>query len=295
MFIEAKEQPVSKSNFDLIQYYCSKNLFYEAFNYLNHRLYFSNDYNLYYQVLTEYLNSANFDSYNEVPMIITWTIEPKNVPFLQMVDPEIRLQESLMALSAWILDKSFNNIIVVDSSGYCLDKERLAEIGKQFGKNIEYHSFLNTDGVREFGKGYGEGEIVKYAIENSFVVKNSKKFVKMNGKQYVPFYEFLYMNRNGCFEFFNLQGLGRVAVDTRFYCVDTSYYVQDLMDIYKEVNDFKDNYLEHVFFEKTKNRINYYLPKEPIVFGKQGSTNKNYGDFPNIVFDFCNYLKSEII
>lgn len=296
MFLNAKFDPKSPDCVNVVDYYINNNKFFEAFQFVNNRLYFDNDGSLFYRLLSKYLEHGDYSNYNPTPLIMTWTIKPNNIPFLEMVDPDIRLKEHLLGLASWILDKSFSHLIIIDSSvDFTLNKQALIKIGSDHGKSIEFHKCSNTEGASKFGKGYGEGELMKYVVENVSTVAHSKKLVKMNGKQYIPFYEYLYMNRNGCFEFFNTQYLGKPAIDTRFYCVTTDYYLNTLNDIYTQVNDHEVNYLEHVFQQNTKDRVNYFLAREPIVFGKQGSTNKNYGDFPKIVYDFQEILMEKII
>lgn len=300
-FLTGKYDLSNKNNvIDIINYYNSNNKFYESFSYLNNLgYYYENINDIYYDTLVKYLSEDRKESADKnTPIIITWTISPKNVPFLHMTDPQVRLRENLLGLCAWILDKSFENILIVESSEFKLNTNKLFDIGKEFGKQIEFISFLGSDNVSKFGKGYGEGEILEYAFNNSMTLKSNKfdKFVKMNGKQYVPFYEYLFMNNRGSFEYFNLHYIAnKLAIDTRFYCINTSYYKEKLFYAYKQVNDHENNYLEHVFYETVKDRINYYVLREPIVLGKQGSVDKNYGNYPEIVHNLCNRLLNEIV
>lgn len=293
----AKVKPDSESIINVINHYVALGEFRYAYEYLNMATYFYREaYKPYYETMSNYFMSNDRIAVTEDPLVITWTITPNNVPFLNMVDPKKRLYENMMGLSAWILDRSFKNIVITESSNFNLDVQKLYQIGKQYNKNIEYHTFKNSENVSKYGKGYGEGEIIKHTLDNSQVVKQSKRFTKMNGKQYVPFYEFTLLRGNEAYEYFNLHHIAnRLAIDTRFYCIDKQFYIENLLDAYKECDDYKDNYLEHVFFEKTKNRTNYYLPKEPYVLGRQGSIDKNYGDYPQIVHDFCKKLIEEVV
>jgi len=290
-FLSAKYNLQDKQNIiDIIEYYADQGRFFEAYNYLNHAMYYHDMSNVYYSMLTKYLSEKRESRNISDPLLITWTITPKNVPFLFMSDPEQRLKESMLGLAAWIMDKSFTNIHVVENSAFNLDKEKLRDIGLDHNKVVKYYNAESCEEASKFGKGYGEGDITKFAVLNT-AVGRSKRFTKVTGKQYVPFYEYSFMNNGETYEFFNLQHVAnRVAVDTRFYCIDTKFYTENMIDAYKQVNDHRDNYLEHVFYENTKNRINYFPPKEPIVFGKQGSIDKTYGEYPKLVYDFSEDL-----
>ena len=293
----AKHEPNSESILAVAQHYADIGEFKYSYEYLNIATMFNrNVSSTYYNILIKYLSSENRNPVSKDPLLITWTIRPDNVPFLNMVDPQKRLYENMLGLAAWILDKSFENIIVTESSNFEIKLDKLKEIGKKYNKHIEYYTFKNSKNVSKYGKGYGEGEIIEHTLQNSPLFNNCKRFTKMNGKQYVPFYEFFLLDGNQTFEYFNLHYIAnKLAIDTRLYCIDKDYYVTNLIDAYKECNDHQNNYLEHEFFEKTKGRTNYYIPKEPYVLGKQGSIEKNYGDYPPIVHDFCKYLISEIV
>jgi hypothetical protein len=296
-FLVAKFNLNEKQNLiDVANHYADNKMFFEAFSYISHASYYHDLSDLYYKTLSRYLQSEGTSSNIDTPLLITWAISPKNVPFLHMSDSNVRLKENMAGLAAWILDKSFENIIVCDGTGFELDINALKRIGAKHNKNISYHSFVQSDGASKFGKGYGEGEIINFAFQENPKIRNSKRFTKMNGKQYIPFYEFSLLRGKDSYEYFNLHYIAnRPAIDTRFYCVDVQYYLKNLQDSYKRVNDFNTNYLEHVFFEDSMNRTNFFLPKEPIVFGKQGSIDKNYGEYPDVVKDFAKHLIETIV
>jgi hypothetical protein len=298
-YLAAKYNPNEQAIFDVIKNYAEEGRFREAYHYLNRAMYFhANAGEVYYSLITKYLSSPAREASvkDSTPLLITWTIAPKNVPFLNMVDPQKRLWENMLGLAAWILDKSFHKIIVTESSNFKINVDRLKQIGKEYNKEIEYYTFSNSEKVSQFGKGYGEGEILKHTFANSPSINSCSKFTKMNGKQYVPFYEYFLIDGGNTFEYFNLHFIAnKLAIDTRFYCIDKEYYLNTLFDSYQECNDYKDNYLEHVFYEKTKNRVNYFIPTEPIVLGRQGSIEKNYGEYPPVVKKFCEYLMVELV
>ena len=53
-------------------------------------------------------------------------------------------------------------------------------------KEFEWISFQgNTTKTQEKGKGYGEGEIIEYAINHSQLLAKSKMLMKLTGRFYV--------------------------------------------------------------------------------------------------------------
>ena len=294
-YLNAKQLDKS-SVIKIVRNYANNNMFFEAFSYLKHALYFHNIIDVYYEVLELYLKSPNSSKKFDCPLVIVWTISPKDVPFVFMADPEERLRQHMLGLSGWILDKSFYNIVIVENSNFKLNLDRLKQIGKEYNKNIEYYSFDHSLKAKEYGKGYGEGELVQKAFESSGILRSSSRFTKINGKLYLPFYEFCYTFNKLPFEFFNMHRMGdKIVFDTRFYCVNTDFYRHHLYNAHEEVNDHLTNYLEHVFYEKVKDKLNYWTPIEPVVFGKSGSFDGSYGEYPNVIKEFSSFLIKEIV
>lgn len=285
-YLQAKYNRDETSIFNVVSEYITQKRFYEAYSYIK----LSNNNELYYKVLSEYLTEKTPTLNNDSTLLITWTIDPKNCPFVFLNDPIKRLHENLMGLTAWIMDKSFDKILIVESSEFKLNTQKLKDIGLEYNKHIEYVSYKGSDNVSIYGKGWGEGESIKRVLDRI----NTDKFVKMNGKQYIPFFEYDFCDGNKTREYFNLHFIGnKPAVDTRSYCVTKEYYNSYLIDSYLNVNDNLGTYLEHVFYDDVKDP--YFLPFEPVMLGKQGSVDRNYGDYPNVVFNLCERIKVEIL
>lgn len=163
-----------------------------------------------------------------------------------------------------------------DNSNYDYDFSKLKIISDKSGKTIEFLKFEGDEKTSIFGKGYGEGEIIKYAIENSELLKNESCFYKVTGRLIVKNFDlFSYFNKNNKNIFFSPT---KKVVDTRFFKVEKSFYVNYLLDEYKKVNDSKGYYLEHVYYEKLKN-LKPKLSKSfifPNIAGVSGSTGEEY-------------------
>lgn len=122
----------------------------------------------------------------DISVVLTSTIDPKGVAFMQRSDPDVRLADYKAALRRWVADPWARNIIVVENSGYSLDAlKRIVDEGS-FGRNIEFLSFDGQDFPRHLGKGYGETLALTHVMEHSRQLRETTRFLKINGRYYVP-------------------------------------------------------------------------------------------------------------
>lgn len=273
---------------ELISSYINDGKFKTAFQFLNILLEIDKERKvftlLFYRLLESYFASNNYDYREDSQkrvLLITANINPLGTPFVAISDPNERLKEHLLGICAWILDKSFSHIVIAENSCFNLDVDELQKFGKKFHKHIEYITFKGSELVSEFGKGYGEGEIIKYALENSKVLGHFNYFTKVTGKLYFPFYDFIIGDNIDNKEFFIPAIIfNRLAIDTRIYSISRNLYLTSALDAYTKVNDHEGVYLEHVFFEAVKDVSAYYLPPALIMFGKSGSSGVSFGEYP---------------
>jgi hypothetical protein len=148
---------------------------------------------------------------------------------------------------------------------------------------IECLNFTNdTIKTRERGKGYGEGEIINYAISNSFILSESEYFSKCTSKYWVENYLDCVGVFNGYFNCdFNYVSHSLCKVvncDTKFFIVKIEYYNRYLGNCYQTVDDFSGYFLENAFFDIIyANKLRGVLIKiSPRIYGFQGSSGQFY-------------------
>lgn len=118
-------------------------------------------------------------------LLITGCIDvSNNIKYLKIKNKNDRLNQYLETIRWAIEETNFNNIIFCENSNYEYDFDsyvsKLKNINK---KNFEYLTFKgDTKNTDKHGKGYGEGEIVKYAYNNSKFLKDSDYFYKLTGR-----------------------------------------------------------------------------------------------------------------
>jgi len=96
-----------------------------------------------------------------------------------------RFNDYVQAFKLWLATPSVNNIIFVENSGYDLRVFReLASVVKN--KSVEFVSFDGQHFDRSLGKGYGEMLALKQVLLESELLKITGRFIKVNGRYYVP-------------------------------------------------------------------------------------------------------------
>jgi hypothetical protein len=217
-------------------------------------------------------------------LLLTSCVYP-SAPFVELADPTERIELTLESIRQWIKIARNLNIVICDGSGYDFTQS----VAERFpGAKIECINFKNdAEAVLKFGKGYGEGEIVEYALENSEYLRRSDYFLKCTSKLWVKNLPEILKHWNGIFQCqFGLEKPKTIksakpsSVDTRFYIVKKRYYIDYFLHAYKNVNDHGGYYLEHTFRDVIlDNRLrasSILFPIPPLIEGVAGTTGETY-------------------
>jgi hypothetical protein len=215
----------------------------------------------------------------DLPPILLTSSVFVSAPFTKLVNTDDRLQLTIKSIKMWLVVSHKIKIVICDGSGYDFNDI----VSRDFPNAcIECLSFENDRHlVSIYGKGYGEGEIIKYAIEHSLILKEEKSFAKCTAKLWLNNY-FDYLKKwNGYLlcdcNFINLKDLRNIridSVDTRFYIVDKEFYIDALMNAYKNVRDGDGYYLEHAYMDAVLDKkIKNFISTVPLnMSGVSGSS-----------------------
>ena len=123
----------------------------------------------------------NFD----FSLILTCSINPKNMPDLVRSDRDLRLSDYKKSFQFWVEHKLVNKIIMIENTGYDLDYFRKIA-SKYTNKETEIiSSNLNESFDKKLGKGYGQYLCLKEIFEKSQIVKNTNFFIDVTGRHIV--------------------------------------------------------------------------------------------------------------
>lgn len=198
-------------------------------------------------------------------------------------DANKRINYTLESVKQWLNCIPTIKIVICDNSGYDFQDD----INKNFpNDDIECLSFLgDKDAVMEYGKGYGESEIIEYAISNSKYILSTRSFAKCTAKLWVKDAEFFLKNWNSqCAvkpvfkNIFSFRSAFIEYIDTRFYAVSLDFYEKYFRSIHKRIKPNSPIGIEELFLEAliSKNLRNIFWKKCPQIYGVSGASGKAY-------------------
>lgn len=202
---------------------------------------------------------------------------------VSLKDKDSRIGLTLLSIEKWLAIAPDLRLVICDGSNYDFSGIVLERFPDA---NIECLFFQNNSQmVGIYGKGYGEGEIVNYAIANSAYLNESDYFAKCTAKLWVENFLDCVSEWNGtCLckgyfaDVFSFKRTRFDYIDTRFYLVSRSFYSKYLASAYLNVGGERGLSLEHCFrdviLEHGFGRILFNVPPE--IHGVGGGTGTYY-------------------
>lgn len=219
------------------------------------------------------------------PTLLLTSCVHVSAPFVELSDPTRRAKLTLESIEHWLKLAGDLAIVICDGSGYDFTKE----VAQKFPHvKVECISFKNdAAAVFTYGKGYGEGEIVQYALEHSELLRRVDYFAKCTSKLWVTNFPDILSHWNKIFQCqFGLEKPKTIknakpsSVDTRFYIVNKRFYAEHFLDAYRKVRDRDGYYLEHSFKDVILNKklraSSILFPIPPLIEGVAGTTGETY-------------------
>lgn len=223
-------------------------------------------------------------------LIITGAINiANNVPYsTTIIDTKTRLEQYLYSLKYAIKKyKTVDKIIFVENTGYEYNYSDLFELADEFNKQIEVLTFKGTlEEIANKGKGYGEGEMIKYTYANSRLMALSSSFVKLTGRLIIENFDNIMRGTDDNSNYFMLPFVTKIrksrSVPTVFYKVNKEFYRIHLLDVYKNVNDNNKIKLEHIFFNTVPPGSIRYFNYYPVIRGQSGTSGIPYNNISQL-------------
>ncbi|WDF54710.1 hypothetical protein [Mucilaginibacter sp. KACC 22063] len=215
-------------------------------------------------------------------LVITSTVYV-NSNLTVLIDPDIRLKQYIDSIKFYAGSPFINRIIICDNSGFDysenIEIQYIAKI-----KEIECLHFVgNKTEILKKGKGYGEGEIMEYVINNSKLMSEEENsFYKVTGRILLYNVNSIIKAMKKDVNYFQQVGINPFrkvqAVDTRFYHCNKATFFKYLKNAYHQVNDLATFYLEHAYYNSLKsNSVPFKnFVEQPNFGGISGSTGNSY-------------------
>lgn len=225
----------------------------------------------------------NQTSFPVAPLMLTSSIVAHDVA-VRLQDTQARLDHALESVEQWLRIAPNLSIVLCDGSSYDLT----AEVRQRFpGAAIECLAFENDQAlVKYLGRGYGEGEIVKYAITHSKFIQEAGCFAKCTSKLWVENFGKCMRHWNGhlllsgvfLHAFSPLRPTLLRQIDTRFYVASVENYRKYFVDAHLTMDSrvghgLEDGFLDTLLRENLRHCLS---PVPPIIGGVGGGTGAYY-------------------
>lgn len=209
-------------------------------------------------------------------ILLTGCINPNGMPFTKLNDVGERQKQYVDAIHYYLSNANYPIIFCensnTDISPFINNDENKIEI-LTFAGNQNKHK----------GKGYGEAEIIEYALDHSTFIINCDLIIKITGRLIIENINEIITNK------FPSQILDGIVcsfhsnlefADSRVFCAPKVFF-QLLVKHKDEINDNKGIFFEHILakYIKKSNYSKYPFWIEPTVIGMSGSTGAQYEKF----------------
>lgn len=227
--------------------------------------------------------NSNRDGRNVIVML-TACIDPGATPAVQRRDCSLRLADYKAALRLWRNDPAVQKIVFCENSGY--DLSQLADLGGFPGNDfpIEFLSFYGNKRP-ELGKGYGEMEILEYALTNSRYIQSGGWVLKVTGRLYVRNVGAIIQHLPDSREFDVLCDLRQNLSwsDSRVFLGTPEFMRTYLLPLKARLNDSLGVNFEHVLAQATLRALSdarkwAMIPLAPVIIGTSGTCDVRYPD-----------------
>ena len=201
------------------------------------------------------------------------------MPFTTLTDNIVRKEQYIHAINYYIHNTNYP-VVFTENSGTDISDHFQSSITN---KRLEILTFKGNKN-KEKGKGFGEAEIIDYALSNSMIIAstdNKCAIIKITGRIIIENISESVSKR------FFLQESDSIIVsynsdfsfaDSRFIIAPLTFF-QSFLQHKDDINDYKNSFFENVLSNCIKqNTLYHYYPFfiEPQITGQSGSTGELY-------------------
>ena len=225
-------------------------------------------------------------------ILLTGCINPNGMSFTTLTDISIRINQYLAAISFYLQNTDIPIVFVENSDN---DLRRYANSFTR-NKRLEILSF-NGNNNKERGKGYGEAEIIEYALNNSLIIKSTQKcnIIKITGRLIIKNivsvinHRFFSQRNNSIIVTFNSDFS---FADSRIIIAPKTFYLSFLINK-EEINDSVNHFFEIVLsntIKKEQTNHFYLFFIEHYIDGQSGTTSEIYHPHEDTLTRRLSYL-----
>lgn len=218
-------------------------------------------------------------------VVLTATIEVPSAVDIKRTDTQLRHQDYKWALKKWLQKQtSVSKLVFVENSGYPLDElKEIAHRYNRYGKQIEFLSF-NSSGRQNMDKSLGELMIMRYALDNSELVKKCDYIAEVGGRVYIRNFDAIIKRIPKDFDViscwlgnFSNADLNLILMRKSFFDTRIFPYLSRFIDLDRTLSYFEREFAKAVHLALADDYRWFPYAVEPWVQGIGGAKNKSYG------------------
>ena len=220
---------------------------------------------------------------------------PEGVHVLKLSDYESRLLLSKASVFFWSM-AGIEKLVIADSTGSLLLSDEEFHMIEKLGIEVEQIHFKQDEKLtRQKGKGFAEGQLIKFAIKNSRILKNVEAFYKCTGKLYCCNFKSIdQLIKSHSIKNIFWGSDNPAFIDPRFFYITKDFFLNQVYSSYQKAYDSKNQIIEEVLFQDLIKNLVPHHSMMPILSGFSGGTGLHYLDnqshFPKTSLSFIEYL-----
>ena len=213
-------------------------------------------------------------------IVLTACVNPRGMLYTALQDVNIRQKQYEDTLAFYLKNTEYKIVLVENT---------LSDLGYEFKQEIstgrlEYITFDGNNFDRSLGKGFGEAQMLSYALNNSKLLKSYPYFIKITGRLIVKninsLSKIIISKESKKIIACNIRPSKKLATST-FFIVEKDFFSSYFISRMGEIDDRKGNWFEHILYsaiiEAKKDGYKSVVFPFPIkVIGVSGTTAKSY-------------------
>jgi len=117
-----------------------------------------------------------------LPLLITATLNPGKTPYVALADIGERVAAYMEGFLAWCTESTISSIVFAKNCNTPIRHELLRKIAAGHSKEFEFVQVDSSPRSIVQGKGFGEGDMIRQALDRSEILRSESEFIKVTGK-----------------------------------------------------------------------------------------------------------------
>lgn len=120
------------------------------------------------------------------PLLVTASLDPGRTPQVTLSDVRERTLRHMEGLLVWLKQPWTGRVVFAKNCTLPVRQTVLSGAAARHGKELEFVQVSSSPLTAIQGKGYGEGDLIRQALEKSEVLRCTRDFIKITGKLFMP-------------------------------------------------------------------------------------------------------------